>query len=51
MNAFAVDEQYGEQAKDLDLAMRAAVNGLLFYIGTTQKRSLSHMRLMLLKTR
>ncbi|GED70130.1 DNA mismatch repair protein MutS [Brevibacillus reuszeri] len=46
MNAFAVDEQYGEQAKDLDLAMRAAVNGLLFYIGTTQKRSLSHMRLL-----
>ncbi|WP_289136378.1 DNA mismatch repair protein MutS [uncultured Brevibacillus sp.] len=46
LDAFAVDGQYGEQAKELDLAMRAAINGLLYYIGTTQKRSLSHMRLL-----
>ena len=46
LDAFAVDGQYGEQAKELDLAMRAAINGLLYYIGTTQKRSLSHIRLL-----
>lgn len=46
LDAFAVDGQYGEQAMELDLAMRAAINGLLYYIGTTQKRSLSHMRLL-----
>lgn len=46
LDPFAVDGQYQEQAKDLDVAMRAAVNALLFYIGTTQKRSLTHMRLI-----
>jgi DNA mismatch repair protein MutS len=46
LDAFAVDRQYQEAAKQLDLAMRAAVNALLFYIGSTQKRSLSHMRLL-----
>lgn len=44
LDAFAVDSQYQEQAKELDLAMRLAVNALLSYIGTTQKRSLAHMR-------
>ncbi|NTU19655.1 DNA mismatch repair protein MutS [Brevibacillus sp. HB1.2] len=46
LDAFAVDSQYAEQAKGLDMSMRAAVNTLLFYIGTTQKRSLAHMRLL-----
>ncbi|MGG1661316.1 DNA mismatch repair protein MutS [Brevibacillus sp. NRS-1366] len=46
LDPFAAESQYGDQAKDLDMAMRAAVNGLLFYIGTTQKRSLAHMRLL-----
>lgn len=46
LDAFAVDRQYEGQAKELDLAMRASVNALLFYIGTTQKRSLAHMRLI-----
>lgn len=46
IDAFAVDTQYQEQAKDLDLVMRTAVNALLAYIGTTQKRSLAHMRLI-----
>ncbi|MFS0553155.1 DNA mismatch repair protein MutS [Brevibacillus sp. 179-C9.3 HS] len=46
LDAFAVDTQYAEQAKGLDMSMRAAVNALLFYIGTTQKRSLAHMRLL-----
>ncbi|MFY0545037.1 DNA mismatch repair protein MutS [Brevibacillus sp. H7] len=46
LDPFAVDRQYGEQAKQLDQAMRTAVNALLHYIGTTQKRSLSHMRLL-----
>jgi len=44
LEPFAVDEQYQDQAKELDLAMRTAVNALLYYIGTTQKRSLAHMR-------
>lgn len=44
LHEFAVDEQYQSQAKDLDMAMRTAVNVLLYYIGTTQKRSLAHMR-------
>ncbi|CAJ1002538.1 MULTISPECIES: DNA mismatch repair protein MutS [Brevibacillus] len=46
VNAFAVDQQYQDQARELDLAMRLAVNALLHYIGSTQKRSLSHMRLI-----
>ncbi|MFF0825942.1 DNA mismatch repair protein MutS [Brevibacillus sp. NPDC003359] len=46
LDAFAMDSQYAEQAKGLDMSMRAAVNALLFYIGTTQKRSLAHMRLL-----
>ncbi|QRG65400.1 DNA mismatch repair protein MutS [Brevibacillus choshinensis] len=46
IDAFAVDTQYQAQAKELDLVMRAAVNALLAYIGTTQKRSLAHMRLI-----
>lgn len=46
LDAFAIDKQYGEQAKGLDLAARQAVNALLYYIGTTQKRSLTHMRLI-----
>ncbi|WP_400163447.1 DNA mismatch repair protein MutS [Brevibacillus sp. TJ4] len=46
LDAFAIDKQYGEQAKGLDLPMRQAVNALLHYIGTTQKRSLSHLRLI-----
>lgn len=46
LDPFAVDKQYQEQAKELDLAMRTAVNALLYYIGTTQKRSLAHMRLI-----
>ncbi|KQL44484.1 DNA mismatch repair protein MutS [Brevibacillus choshinensis] len=46
IDAFAVDTHYQEQAKDLDVVMRTAVNALLGYIGTTQKRSLAHMRLI-----
>ncbi|GED29117.1 DNA mismatch repair protein MutS [Brevibacillus centrosporus] len=46
IDAFAVDVQYQEQAKELDAVMRTAVNALLGYIGTTQKRSLAHMRLI-----
>lgn len=46
LDAIAVDRQYADQAKGLDMTMRAAVNALLFYIGTTQKRSLAHMRLL-----
>ncbi|GAA4701509.1 DNA mismatch repair protein MutS [Brevibacillus fulvus] len=42
----AVDRQYGEQATELNAAMRAAVNALLHYIGTTQMRSLAHLRLL-----
>jgi len=46
LDPFAVDRQYGEEGKRLDQAMRTAVNALLFYIGSTQKRSLTHMRLL-----
>jgi DNA mismatch repair protein MutS len=46
VDAFAVDRQYQDQARELDLAMRLAVNALLHYIGSTQKRSLTHMRLI-----
>jgi DNA mismatch repair protein MutS len=46
LDPFAVDQQYGEEGKRLDQAMRTAVNALLSYIGSTQKRSLSHMRLL-----
>lgn len=46
LEPFAIDEQYGQQAKGLDQVMRMAVNVLLVYIGKTQKRSLSHLRLL-----
>ncbi|MFD2371398.1 DNA mismatch repair protein MutS [Brevibacillus sp. GCM10020057] len=46
LDAFAVDTQYEEQARELDAVMRTAVNALLSYIGKTQKRSLAHMRLI-----
>jgi len=46
IDAFAVDTQYEGQAKELDGVMRTAVNALLAYIGSTQKRSLAHMRLI-----
>lgn len=46
LDAFAVDNQYPETGKELDVSMRSAVNALLYYIGTTQKRSLAHMRLL-----
>lgn len=39
-----VERQYGEQARQLDPEMWMAVNALLFYMGTTQKRSLAHLR-------
>ncbi|WP_139488873.1 DNA mismatch repair protein MutS [Brevibacillus dissolubilis] len=42
----AVNQQYGEQAETLNSAMRTAINCLLHYIGLTQKRSLSHMRVL-----
>ncbi|QQE76233.1 DNA mismatch repair protein MutS [Brevibacillus composti] len=46
IDASAVDAQYGADASGLDLPMRLAVNALLHYIGVTQKRSLTHMRLI-----
>ncbi|MED2006860.1 DNA mismatch repair protein MutS [Brevibacillus borstelensis] len=46
LDGLAVDRQYGNDARELDLAMRKAVNTLLHYIGVTQKRSLSHMLLI-----
>ena len=44
LDVYAVDKQYGDQAKGLNLAIRQAVNALLCYIASTQKRSLAHMR-------
>jgi DNA mismatch repair protein MutS len=38
--------QYGEQVAELEPVMVMAVNALLHYIGTTQKRNLSHLRLI-----
>ena len=42
----AASKQYGQQAVELEPAMKAAVNALLYYMGTTQKRSLAHLRLI-----
>jgi DNA mismatch repair protein MutS len=38
--------QYGDQVEGLEPVMIMAVNALLHYIGTTQKRSLAHLRLI-----
>ncbi|NGQ96372.1 DNA mismatch repair protein MutS [Brevibacillus sp. SYP-B805] len=42
----AAQRQYGEQVAELEPVMVMAVNALLHYIGTTQKRNLSHLRLI-----
>lgn len=39
-------EQYGVFAEQLDVIMQNAVGALLAYIGTTQKRSLAHLRVL-----
>ncbi|MFM1650914.1 DNA mismatch repair protein MutS [Brevibacillus sp. B_LB10_24] len=38
------DSQYGEQAAGLGESQKLAISALLQYIGTTQKRGLSHLR-------
>ncbi len=42
----AVYRQFGAEAESLNEVMQLAINSLLFYIGTTQKRSLAHLRLL-----
>ncbi|MED1786611.1 DNA mismatch repair protein MutS [Brevibacillus laterosporus] len=40
----AIDELYPKEAAQLEDAVRLAMNGLLHYVGSTQKRALTHMR-------